>query len=229
MKRFLFVALLLPAFSFAQINHYVGAGTYINYSMLTAQDNPFDSVSFVAGGDYTARVNASPFVSYTLAANRFNASIGLGLWYNSNHSEITASAGFFSLSVETEQRHKYVFVPVSLGYDFLNGEHLKAGAAVDVTFRSLQETRVEVSSSFAGSFSETFSGNELDTLDATRFFVSPGASLYAGYEIGRFMPVLKIGALYDLTGVTETDSDKYKYLNLYAAIALRFRLNAKRD
>ena len=229
MKRFFLAAFFLPTFAFAQYNHYVGAGTYVNYSMLTAQDNPLDTVSFASGGDFTARVNASPFVSYTFAANRLNASIGVGLWHNSSRSEVTANAGFFSFTLETEQRHKYLFIPVSIGYDIVHGEHLKAGAALDVTFRSLMETHIEVSNSFIGTYSQNYSGEDLDTLDATRFFVSPGASLYAGYEIGRFMPVLKVGALYDLTGISENDSDKYKYLNLYAAVALRFRLNGTRE
>jgi hypothetical protein len=225
MKRFCLLAFLLPLFSNAQVTHSIGVGSYANYSKMTNLSEVSDTILNV-NQDINGRINLSPFVEYTFGYNRFNGSVGLGLWHNGTKSTTSASAGFFTLSVDGETRDRSIFVPVSLGYDVVQGNALVVGLRAKAHFRYLTSMYVKASSSsFLGSYSTatTWEGSDLDTLDATRFFVSPGLGLYAGYAIGRFTPLLEVGALYDLQGASKEDSDQNKYLNLYAALTLRFR------
>lgn len=221
MKYLLLLAGLFPVVLHAQVTHSVGVGTYINYSKPVNLDETLDTITGVSQ-DVLGSVNVSPFIEYTIGVNRFHASAGVGLWHSGSSSSYQISLGFFPITFDTKTKERSVFFPVSIGYDIIKANNFSAGIEAKANFRYLTRVYGEVSSTF-GTFSNTASGSDLDTLDLTRFYVAPGASIYAAYEIGRFTPSLELGALYELQGATTLNPDKNKYLNLFAALTLRYR------
>ena len=194
----------------------------MNYSKLTNVNEEVIDTLAGASIDVTGRVNVSPFIEYTFGYNRVNGSVGFGLWHSGSKVDATVSAGFFTVGVETNTRERSIFVPVSIGYDFVQSNAV-IGAKARVHFRYLNSVTTEIQLPFFGTVDTTLSGSELDDIEATRLYIAPGLGLYGGYTIGRFTPMLEVGGLYELQGASENSSDENKYLNLYAALTLRFR------
>lgn len=228
MKSICIGLVLLCNVAFAQVNHYVAAGCYGNYSTLTnIAETPYVRPS------YSGRLNASPFAEYTVAFDRVNASLGVAAWHTGAKAKSDFSLPpFLSVSVENESREHYLTFPLGVGYDVVHGDAFAAGvkgkAVLRYLYHSHAESKTRVASLLGDSTANVVTDvywDDLDTVGVNRLIFSPGGSLYAGYSMGRFMPFLEAGVLFDTIGLVEGQSDQNKYLQWFAALSIRFRLN----